>query len=80
MAAQQAGPAQQATWQEAMLAARAGAMAEHDFTGWPALEQDFPVESDWFLQDLAACGLPLSQKPSGSERLSGPVVHRGGRA
>ena len=31
-----------------------------DFAAWPCLEQDFPVPCDWFLQDLAACGLPFS--------------------
>ncbi len=30
------------------------------FALWSQLEQDFPLECDWMLQDLAACGYPCS--------------------
>jgi hypothetical protein len=40
----------------------AGAAAHdpRDFAAWNCLERDFPVPCDWFLQDLAAAGLPFS--------------------
>ena len=67
------GYAKQATWQETMLATRsalagvdarvAPPISGHpDFTAWPSLEQDFPLPCDWFLQDLAACGLRLASQ------------------
>jgi hypothetical protein len=31
-----------------------------DFAAWQSLERDFPLECDWLLQDLVACGIPLS--------------------
>jgi hypothetical protein len=41
---------------------RVGVLNHREFTAWPNLERDFPRECDWFLQDLAACGLPLSSR------------------
>jgi hypothetical protein len=39
--------------------ARVRVVGHPDFAAWHALEQDFPRECDWFLQDLVACGIPL---------------------
>ena len=52
------GYAKKSTWQETMLAA----LGHRDFTAWSSLQRDFPLQCDWFLQDLAACGLPLSSQ------------------
>lgn len=68
-----------ATWQETMLALRARAMEQADrrgaITGMDrardGLERDFPVECDWWIQDLAAIGRPCSPRATDPDRYPG---------
>lgn len=38
---------------------------------WASLERDFPVESDWMLQDLAGCGFACSHDSKASNQYPG---------
>ncbi len=47
---------------------------------WSRLEQDFPLECDWMLQDMAACGYPCSDPSTASQypiRWFGPRADAG---
>jgi hypothetical protein len=57
-----AGYVRQATWPETMIATRAAVaplVGRTPVPVWTAVERDFPVPCDWFVQDLQALGLRL---------------------
>ena len=39
---------------------RGGVSNRRDFKPWESVASDYPQACDWFLQDLAACGVPLA--------------------
>ena len=56
------GYVRQATWPETMIATRAAVaplVGRTQVPVWTAVERDFPVPCDWFVQDLQALGLRL---------------------
>ena len=49
---------------------------------WAQLERDFPLECDWMLQDLAACGYPCSnpvRADYAQDEGQGQAISRGNR-
>jgi hypothetical protein len=71
-----------ATWAETAAAARArlaeaGARAQ-PLGVWLELQRGFPIECDWLLQDLAACGFPCA--PPGPDAGRYPLRWCGGQS
>ena len=69
-----AGEAKQESWAEALTRLRDANGKRADRPGqhpWEEVERNYPIECDWMLQDLAACGFPCAHSLSEKDRYPG---------